>query len=168
MPGKIVHFEIPTKDATRAKKFYGTLFGWRFKDSAMPGIEYYLTEGTEPPGALNPIQDGEKGLVIYFDTDDIAASISKVRELGGKADDSQAIPGDCGNQLIHQEVDVGSPILPIFARNDVRAEKGGNQPDGLRFGKTPIYPEQLELALGIEPVAALALHGTDAKGSHVT
>ena len=93
MPGKIVHFEIPTKDATRAKKFYGTLFGWRFKDSAMPGIEYYLTEGTEPPGAINPIQDGQKGLVIYFDTDDIGSSIRKVRELGGKADDSQPIPG---------------------------------------------------------------------------
>src|SRR3989442_13339359 len=93
MPGKIVHFEIPTKDATRAKKFYGTLFGWRFKDSAMPGIEYYLTEGTEPPGAINPVQDGQKGLVIYFDTDDIGSPIRKVRQPWGKAHDNQPNPG---------------------------------------------------------------------------
>ena len=75
MAGNIVHFEINAKDANRAKRFYASLFGWKYKDSDIPGIEYYLTEGTEPPGAINPIQDGQKGLVIYFDTDDIAASI---------------------------------------------------------------------------------------------
>ena len=93
MPAKIVHFEIPAKDATRAKKFYGSLFGWSFKDAQMPGMEYYLTEGTEPGGAISPVQDGQKGVVVYFDTEDIDASVRKVRELGGKADDSQPIPG---------------------------------------------------------------------------
>jgi predicted enzyme related to lactoylglutathione lyase len=30
--------------------------------------------------------------IVYFDTDDIEASIAKVREFGGKADDKTPIP----------------------------------------------------------------------------
>ncbi len=91
MAGNIVHFEINAKDATRAKRFYGSLFGWKFKESEIPGIEYYLIDGANPGGALNPMQQ-EPGPVIYFDTDNIDASIGKVRELGGKSDDKMAIP----------------------------------------------------------------------------
>jgi predicted enzyme related to lactoylglutathione lyase len=91
MPGNLVHFELLTKDANRAKRFYSTLLGWKFKDSDMPGVEYYLIEGIEPTGGLNPLQDAP-GPVVYFDTDDIDASIGKVRELGGKADEKMAIP----------------------------------------------------------------------------
>jgi len=91
MAGKIVHFELQTKDASRAKRFYGSLFGWKFKDSEIPGVEYYSIEGIEPGGGLNPRQDAP-GPVVYFDTDDIEATIRKVRELGGKADEKQPIP----------------------------------------------------------------------------
>jgi uncharacterized protein len=91
LAGNIVHFEINAKDTTRAKNFYGKLFGWKYKDSDIPGIEYYLVDGVNPGGAINPNQN-EAGPVVYFDTDDIDASIGKVRELGGKADDKQPIP----------------------------------------------------------------------------
>ena len=93
MAGKIVHFELATKDPTRAKRFYGSLFGWKFKDSEMPGVEYYLIDGVEPAGAQNPMQD-KPGPVVYFDTDDIDGSIRKVRDLGGKADEKRPIPGE--------------------------------------------------------------------------
>src|SRR5256886_11916970 len=86
MAGNIVHFEINAKDANRAKRFYSSLFGWKYKDSEVPGIEYYLIDGVNPGGAINPMQENP-GPVVYFDTDDIDASIGKVRELGGKADD---------------------------------------------------------------------------------
>jgi uncharacterized protein len=92
MAGNIVHFELNAKDATRAKRFYSGLFGWSFKDSPMPGIEYYLVDGTTPAGAINPMQQ-EPGPVVYFDSDDIDASLAKVRDLGGKADDKMPIPG---------------------------------------------------------------------------
>jgi predicted enzyme related to lactoylglutathione lyase len=91
MPGNIVHFELNAKDADRAKRFYSGLFGWKYKDSEIPGVEYYLIEGVEPGGAINPAQ--EPGPVVYFDTDNIDASIAKVRELGGKSDDKLPIPG---------------------------------------------------------------------------
>ncbi|HEX9267977.1 MAG TPA: VOC family protein [Candidatus Limnocylindria bacterium] len=91
MAGNIVHFEINAKDANRAKRFYTSLFGWKYKDSEMPGIEYYVIDGASPGGAINPMQ-GDPGPVVYFDTDDIDASIAKVRDLGGKSDDKMAIP----------------------------------------------------------------------------
>jgi len=91
MSGNIVHFEINAKDAGRAKRFYSSLFGWKYKDSEIPGIEYYLIDGVQPGGAINPLQQ-EPGPVVYFDTDDIDASIAKVRDLGGKSDEKQAIP----------------------------------------------------------------------------
>jgi uncharacterized protein len=92
MAGNIVHFEINAKDTSRAKRFYSALFGWKYKDSDIPGIEYYLIDGANPPGAINPNQQ-EPGPVVYFDTDDIDASIGKVRDSGGKSDDKQAVPG---------------------------------------------------------------------------
>jgi len=91
MAGNIVHFEINTKDANRAKRFYSSLFGWKYKDSDMPEMEYYLVDGANPGGAINP-NTQEPGIVVYFDTADIEASIGKVRELGGKSDDKMAIP----------------------------------------------------------------------------
>ncbi len=92
MAGKLVWFEMPVQDAERAKGFYGSLFGWQFRDAEMPGIEYHMFEG-EPGGAVYPSQSGEKGPVVYFDTEDIDAHIARVRELGGTAEDKSPIPG---------------------------------------------------------------------------
>jgi uncharacterized protein len=44
-------------------------------------------------GAVFPSDEAGQGLVIYFDTDDIDASLAKVSELGGQAEDKQPIPG---------------------------------------------------------------------------
>jgi len=92
MAGKLVHFEIPAGDAERAKGFWSGVFGWEFGDSAMPGVEYYMVRtGEDQGGAVMP-SEGPFGIVVYFDTDDVDASIAKVRENGGRADDKQPIP----------------------------------------------------------------------------
>jgi uncharacterized protein len=93
MPGKLVHFEVPASDTQRQKTFWSGVFGWEFGDSAMPDIEYYMVRtGEDQGGAVYPSEDAGSGLTIYFDTYDIDASIAKVRELGGKADDKSPIP----------------------------------------------------------------------------
>lgn len=95
MPGKIVHFELPATDASRAKEFWGSLFGWTFADAGMPGMEYSLTDAGGPPaGAIYPSEDlAAQGPIVYFDTDDIDESIAKVRELDGQAEEKLQIPG---------------------------------------------------------------------------
>ena len=92
MAGKLVHFEMPAQDVSRATTFYSSLFGWQF-DNAMPEFNYQMTRtGEDQGGAVYPVQEGESGPIVYFDTDDIDASIAKVRELGGTADDKQPVP----------------------------------------------------------------------------
>lgn len=93
--GDIVHFELNAKDPQRAKKFYTTVFGWKYKDSEIPGIEYYLIEGVTPGGAINPQTEPSKtkAPTVYFGTDNIDATLKKVRDGGGTADNKQPIPG---------------------------------------------------------------------------
>ena len=93
MPGKLVHFEVPARNSDQAKAFWSGVFGWEFGDSAMPGMEYYMVRtGEDQGGAVFPADNAGSGLIVYFDTDDIDASIAKVRELGGKAEDKMPIP----------------------------------------------------------------------------
>ena len=82
MAGEIVHFELPAHDIARAKSFWNGLFGWEFPQSAMPDFEYYMVAG----GALYPSEElAGTGVIVYYGTDDIDASIAKVREHGGEA-----------------------------------------------------------------------------------
>jgi hypothetical protein len=92
MPGKLVHFEVRAEDAGRARSFWGGLFGWEFQHAGMPDFDYQLVRtGEDQGGAVYP-DDKRGALVVYFDTDDIDASIAKARELGGQAEDKQPIP----------------------------------------------------------------------------
>lgn len=91
MAGKLVHFEIVAEDAERAKAFYGSLFGWKFREWTGP-LEYHMFEG-EPGGAIYPYEERDGHYVVYFDTDDIDSAIAGIRELGGEAGDKNAIPG---------------------------------------------------------------------------
>ena len=94
MAGKIVHFELVATDAERAKRFYSSLFDWKFKNMNVPGMDYFMTEGDEPTGAIYADEGGAKGApIVYFSTDNIDASVKTVRELGGSADDKLPIPG---------------------------------------------------------------------------
>jgi uncharacterized protein len=93
MTTKLVHFELPAEDTARARKFWSAVAGWQFGDSAMPDFEYYMVQtGDEQGGAIYPADPGQKGPIVYFDTDDIDASIAKVRGNGGQSDEKQPIP----------------------------------------------------------------------------
>jgi len=91
MAGKLVHFELPTNDSAGAKEFYGSLFGWQFQ--SFGEMDYHLTQTADDQGgAVSGMQEGENA-TIYFDVDDIDASLAHVRELGGQAEDKQPVPG---------------------------------------------------------------------------
>ena len=93
MAGKLVHFELPATDTARAREFWSGLFGWKFQSWQEP-VEYHMTEGIEPVGAIFRAEQTQSGnLVAYFDTDDIDRSIVRIRELDGDAGEKQPIPG---------------------------------------------------------------------------
>jgi uncharacterized protein len=93
MPGQIVHFELPSAETDRAAGFWGGLFGWQIGPSAMEGHDYRMFQASDSlGGAVMPSDKAGQGPIVYFDTDDIDASIAKVRELGGTAGDKQPVP----------------------------------------------------------------------------
>jgi predicted enzyme related to lactoylglutathione lyase len=94
MPGQIVHFEIPADDTAKGREFWGSLFGWDFKEA--PGAsEYHMTEITpgKVGGAITNMEPGKRGTRAYFDVDDINDGAARVKELGGEADEPQPVPG---------------------------------------------------------------------------
>jgi predicted enzyme related to lactoylglutathione lyase len=92
MPGQIVHFEIPADDTAKAREFWGSLFGWQFE--AFPGpSEYHMTQiSDQTGGAITNMESGKRGARAYFDVDEINAGAARVKELGGEADEPQAVP----------------------------------------------------------------------------
>jgi len=90
MAGKPVHFEIPAQDTNRAREFYGNLFGWQF-DSPMPEMDYRMARTADSEGAA--VYPAEKrGLLVYYDVDNIDAHVAKVRDSGGEAEDKMPVP----------------------------------------------------------------------------
>ena len=92
MAGKLVHVEIKAGDVDRAQGFWSGVFGWEISDSGMPGMDYRLFRtGDDQGGGLMAGDPGS--LQVYFDTDDIDATIERIRSGGGESGDKQPIPG---------------------------------------------------------------------------
>jgi uncharacterized protein len=94
---RIVHFEIPADDTTRAREFWTGLFGIEWQTYDGP-VEYHMfsndDQGGGPTGGgLMPRQSGQDGLVVYFAVEDIDAASEKVAQLGGSAEEKQPVPG---------------------------------------------------------------------------
>ena len=90
MAGKPVHLEIPASDTSRAREFYGNLFGWQWQSMEGPQ-EYHMTRTSEDTGAA--IFPGDTSAIRpYFDVEDINAGVARVKELGGQMDDAQPVP----------------------------------------------------------------------------
>lgn len=85
----VVHFEIPTDDIERTKKFYGGLFGWKFE--SMPGpMEYWMFqtknekgEQTIGGGVMKRMHPGHT-ITNYIGVDSVDEYARKVEKLGGK------------------------------------------------------------------------------------
>jgi uncharacterized protein len=94
---KIVHFEIPADDTSRAREFWTGLFGIQWQTYDGP-VEYHVFSnedqaGDQTGGGLMPRQPGQDGLVVYFAVEDIDAAREKVKQLGGTAEDKDPVPG---------------------------------------------------------------------------
>ena len=51
MAGEVVHYEFPSEDADRAQRFWSGLFGWTFRDSGMPGMDYRMAQAGDRAAA---------------------------------------------------------------------------------------------------------------------
>ena len=96
MKAKVIHLEIPADDTARARQFYGELFGIEWQTPDLP-VEYHMFGDPEEGygGGLYPRQSGDDDqLRVYFGTEDIDATLNRVREIGGSVDEEKnPVPG---------------------------------------------------------------------------
>jgi predicted enzyme related to lactoylglutathione lyase len=90
---KVIHIEIPADDTGRATEFYGELFGieWQ-RPFEGEGPEYHMFGDQEEGygGGLYPRQGADDDRIrVYFNTEDIDATLDRVRELGGSVDEEK-------------------------------------------------------------------------------
>jgi len=93
MAGKLVHVEINAADADRAQGFWSGVFGWEVGAPMSPEMDYRMFRTAEDQGGAIVGTDEKGPLRVYFDTEDIDATIAKVRELGGSAEDKLPVQG---------------------------------------------------------------------------
>ena len=78
------HIEIPTKDFKMAKKFFGSVFNWKFQE--VPEMEYVLFRaGMKPNGGFFKVKKMPKtGQVnVYIEVKEINTTLKKIKRLGG-------------------------------------------------------------------------------------
>lgn len=89
-PGAPSWFELHTKDYERVLDFYREALGWTTETLAdEPGFRYsaLVVDGQQLAGVMDstgwPADDD--GWAVYWHCDDVAATLARVEELGGKA-----------------------------------------------------------------------------------
>ncbi len=115
MAGKLVHFELPAQDDSRATQFYGELFGWKVATFG-GGEDAYLTirNGDSYNGGIRQLdrEGAPPHWLVYFGADDVGAALDRVDELGGKRL-SQPIEMQMGSIGIAQ--DPQGAVFALFA-----------------------------------------------------
>ena len=93
---KVVHFEIPADDVERAKRFYGSIFGWEMAD--MPEMGYTIVNTTpvdeqtqlpSEPGAINGgmyrrSADTPSVPVLMIDVSSVDDALKEIEAAGGR------------------------------------------------------------------------------------
>jgi predicted enzyme related to lactoylglutathione lyase len=92
MAGKVVHVEIGAADVDRAQGFWSGVFDWEVGPPMSPEMDYRMFQSADDQGGAILASEEQGNITVYFDTDDIDASLAKVRELGGQAGDKTPVP----------------------------------------------------------------------------
>lgn len=87
----VVYFEIPVDNLERAEKFYTAVFNFSFEKEIIDHYEMALFPFEEKnrgiTGALakgDVYKPSKNGVIIYFKTENIDATLDKVLQQGGK------------------------------------------------------------------------------------
>lgn len=87
MPASICWFEVPADDLGRAKKFYGSLFGWKFAKLPAAIADYWHIDtggkDASPDGGLMPRMHPEQSITVYVSVSSVDKAVKKVEKLGG-------------------------------------------------------------------------------------
>lgn len=87
MAHPVMWFEVIGQDVPGLQAFYNKLFAWTPKDEASPGYRVFDPPGGQgiPGGIGQPYPGvGRSWVTFYVGTPDVAASLERAVDLGGK------------------------------------------------------------------------------------
>ena len=94
---KVVHYEIPVEDPSRAQQFYSNVFGWAFEN--WDGDGYWLTAGGDDEeqgigGALISRSELHRAPVLIIGVESVDEALKAVETAGGEIlNEKSPIPG---------------------------------------------------------------------------
>lgn len=109
--------ELNTKEPSKAKEFYSSLFGWKSVEEEMPGMGKYTMFGKtlkDFVGGMAPLQESgtPSHWLIYFTVKDVNTSSANAEKLGAKI---IAPPMDIPDGRIAILVDPSGAMFAIWA-----------------------------------------------------
>ncbi|MEU8503734.1 VOC family protein [Streptomyces brevispora] len=132
--------DVQLPDLEAGKRFYGELFGWTFRAGDGPFADA-LSGGALVAG-LAAKQDGRMPTAwgVYFATDDIRASVARIREAGGQVITEPVRAGRSG--VLAQAADPGGAVFGLWQAAERRGFQKQNEPGS--FCWTEVYTRQKE------------------------
>jgi predicted enzyme related to lactoylglutathione lyase len=87
-----VHFDIPSDNIERSKRFYSDLFGWKMDKwpGSSEAMEYWLISTVDEKGkkavggGIGKRQSPQQQITNFIDVESVDEYSSKVERLGGK------------------------------------------------------------------------------------
>lgn len=95
---KIIHFELPADDPTRAITFYEKVFGWTISKWEGPMDYWLVTAGPDDEpginGAITPRMMPEQVTTDTISVESVDESVKRIEEAGGRVTlPKRVIPG---------------------------------------------------------------------------
>ncbi|MET8746607.1 VOC family protein [Streptomyces sp. NPDC004728] len=135
--------DVQLPDLEAGKRFYGELFGWTFRAGEGPRGEAPYADaysGGKLVAALAAKKDGRMPTAwgIYFSTDDIVASVARIREAGGQVITEPVRAGRAG--ALAQAADPGGAVFGLWQAGDREGFQKQNEPGS--FCWTEVHTRQ--------------------------
>ena len=84
-PGELTYYELRSPDPARARAFYSTVLGWRFRPGTEPGYWHPLAGDRWPRPSCGLVRGERAETVPWFRVADLDAAVAAVRAGGGTA-----------------------------------------------------------------------------------
>lgn len=115
MSPRLTHFAINTEDVEATQAFYGSVFGWQFREYGDGFVQILEQGGETPMGAIQQrrqlLDDAPtRGFECTFGVEDIDAVRERILQAGGKVLMDKATIPNVGHLLAFEDPG-GNPAL---------------------------------------------------------
>ncbi|MFD4761382.1 VOC family protein [Streptomyces sp. NPDC058439] len=130
--------DVQLPDLEAGKRFYGELFGWTFRAGDGPYADAF-SDG-RLVAALAAKQDGRMPTAwgVYFATDDIVATVARIREAGGQVITDPVRVGRAG--ALAQAADPGGAVFGLWQAGEREGFQKRHEP--VSFCWTEVYTRE--------------------------